>query len=97
MDWPLLPQLSFLGTPWLGPSIKALDPYNVLRPSQLLVTTVFSRNFSSSGLQDDRTEGFFYQPQGIRDEFEAIFSQIHANKSIFKVTFHLQLDGIDII
>ena len=40
---------------------------------------------------------FFYQPQGIRDEFEAIFSKIHANKSIFKVTFHLQLDGIDII
>ena len=97
MDRPLLPQLSFLGTSRLRPSIKVLDSYNVLPPSPLPTTIVFSRNFSSSGLQNDRTEGFFYQPQGIRDEFEAIFSKIHANKSIFEVTFHLQLDGIDII
>ena len=59
MDRPLLPQFSFLGTQWLGPSINVLDPYNVLPPPLLLATTVFSRNFSSSGLQDDRTEGFF--------------------------------------
>ena len=91
------PQLSFLVTLRLGPSIKVLDLYNVLPPPSLPVTIVFSRNLSSSGHQDDRTEGFFYQPQGIRDEFESIFFKIHANKSIFKLTFHLQLDGIDII
>ena len=97
MDRPLLRQISFLGTLQLRLSIKVLDPYNVLPPPPLPVATIFSRNFSSSGLQDDRIDGFLYQPQGIRDEFEAIFSKIHANKSIFKVTFHLQLDGIDII
>ena len=64
MDRPLLPQLSFFGTPWLGPSIKVLDPYNVLPPSPLPATIVFSRNFSSSGLQDDRTEGFFLSATG---------------------------------
>ena len=32
MDRPLLPQLSFLGTPRLRPSIKVLDMYNVLPP-----------------------------------------------------------------
>ena len=50
MDWPLLPQLSFLDTSRLKPSIKVLDPYNVLPPPPLPVATVFSRNFSSSGL-----------------------------------------------
>ena len=63
MDWPLLSQLSFLGTPRLGPSIKVLDPYNVLPPPPLPAATVFSWNFSFSGLQHDRIEGFFfYQP-----------------------------------
>ena len=60
MDRPLLPQLSFLGTPQLRPSIKVLDPYNVLPPPPLPVATVFSRNFSYRGLQDDRIEGFFF-------------------------------------
>ena len=85
MDWPLLPQLSFLDTSRLRLPIKVLDPYNVLPPPPLLVATVFSRNFSSSGLQDDRTEGFFLSATGIREEFEAIFSKIYADKSIFKV------------
>ena len=60
MDRPLLPQLYFLGTPQLRPSIKVLDPYNVLPPPPLPVATVFSRNFSYHGLQDDRIEGFFF-------------------------------------
>ena len=97
MDRPLLPQLSFLSMLRLRLSIKVLDPYNVLSPPPLPVATIFSRNFSSSGLQDDRIDGFLYQPQGIREEFEVIFLNIQVNKSIFKVTFHLQLDGIDII
>ena len=59
MDRPLLPQLSFLGTPRLGPSIKVLDSDNVLPPPPLPAAIVFSRNFLSSGLQDDRTKGFF--------------------------------------
>ena len=54
MDRPLLPQLSFLGTPQLRPSIKVLDSYNVIPPPPLPVATVFSRNFSYRGLQDDR-------------------------------------------
>ena len=60
MDRPLLPQLSFPGTPQLRPSSKVLDPYNVLPPPPLPVATVFSRNFSYRGLQDDRIEGFFF-------------------------------------
>ena len=59
MDRPLLPQLSFLGTPRLGSSIKVWDPYNVLPPPPLPAAAVFSLNFSSSGLQNDRTEVFF--------------------------------------
>ena len=59
MDWSLLPQLSFLGTSGLGATIKVLDSYNVLPPPPLPAIIVFSRNFSSSGLQDDRTYCFF--------------------------------------
>ncbi|KAE8689414.1 Detected protein of unknown function [Hibiscus syriacus] len=44
---PLSPQLSSLGTPRMGPSIKVWDPYNVLAPPP-----VFSRSFS---FDDDRT------------------------------------------
>ena len=58
MDRPLLPWFSFLGTPQLEPSIKVWDPYIVLPLLPLPAATVFSRNFSSSGLQDDRTEVF---------------------------------------
>ena len=64
MDRPLLPQLSFLGTSRLRPSIKVLDSYNVLPPSPLPTTIVFSRNFSSSGLHSDRIEGFFLSAIG---------------------------------
>ena len=64
MDRPLLPQLSFLGTLRLGTSIKVLDSYNVLPPPLLPVTIVCYQNFSSSGLQDDITEGFFLSATG---------------------------------
>lgn len=52
---PLSPQLSSLGTPRLGPSIKVWDPYNVLAPP----TPVFSRNFSSNPIEDERTTEVF--------------------------------------
>lgn len=52
---PLSPQLSSFGTPRLGPSIKVWDPYNVLAPPPPpLPATVFSRSFSSGGLEEDR-------------------------------------------
>ncbi|XP_050381862.1 uncharacterized protein LOC126798842 [Argentina anserina] len=47
---PLSPQLSSLGTPRLGPSIKVWDPYNVLAPPTHH-SSVFSRSFS---IDDDR-------------------------------------------
>lgn len=53
---PLSPQLSSLGTPRLGPSIKVWDPYNVLAPPPPLPPPpVFSRSFSSNAMDDDRT------------------------------------------
>ncbi|CAK9175174.1 unnamed protein product [Ilex paraguariensis] len=45
---PLSPQLSSLGTPRIGPSIKVWDPYHVLSPQ-------FPRSFSSEGVDEDRT------------------------------------------
>ncbi|XP_031405044.1 uncharacterized protein LOC116213991 isoform X1 [Punica granatum] len=54
---PLSPQLSSLGTPRLGPSIKVWDPYNVLAPPPPLPPPppVFSRSFSIEA--DDRQLG----------------------------------------
>ncbi|KAJ4961289.1 hypothetical protein NE237_021199 [Protea cynaroides] len=53
---PLSPQLSTLGTPRLGPSIKVWDPYNVLAPPPPLPPRPrFSTSFSSDTLDDDRT------------------------------------------
>ncbi|KAF8400048.1 hypothetical protein HHK36_015923 [Tetracentron sinense] len=53
---PLSPQLSSVGTPRLGPSIKVWDPYNVLAPPPPLPPPpTFSRSFSSDALEDDRT------------------------------------------
>ncbi|XP_065867174.1 uncharacterized protein [Euphorbia lathyris] len=55
---PLSPQLSSLGTPRLGPSIKVWDPYNVLAPSPPPPPApFFSRSYSSPcGIVDeDRT------------------------------------------
>ncbi|KAK6256200.1 Histidine phosphatase superfamily [Theobroma cacao] len=47
---PLSPQLSSLGTPRMGPSIKVWDPYNVLAPPPPLPPPpVFSRTFSLDG------------------------------------------------
>lgn len=43
---PLSPQLSSLGTPRLGPSIKVWDPYNVLGPPP----PALSRSFSGNGI-----------------------------------------------
>lgn len=40
---PLSPQLSSLGTPRLGPSIKVWDPYNVLAPPPTPPASVLSR------------------------------------------------------
>lgn len=57
---PLSPQLSSLGTPRLGPSIKVWDPYNVLAPPTP-AAAMFSRSFSSaSGVvsDDEFTEVF---------------------------------------
>uniref|UniRef100_A0A803QKZ1 Uncharacterized protein n=1 Tax=Cannabis sativa TaxID=3483 RepID=A0A803QKZ1_CANSA len=52
---PLSPQLSSLGTPRLGPSIKVWDPYNVLAPPPPLPPPpVFSRSFSSNAMEEDR-------------------------------------------
>ncbi|KAF8408498.1 hypothetical protein HHK36_007654 [Tetracentron sinense] len=51
---PLSPQLSFVGTPRLGPSIKVWDPYNVLSPPPPPPPNI-SRSFSSEALDDDRT------------------------------------------
>ncbi|GAB4847364.1 hypothetical protein Ancab_026422 [Ancistrocladus abbreviatus] len=57
---PLSPQLSSLGTPRLGPSIKVWDPYNVLAPPPPLppppLLPQFFRSFSSDTLvvEDDR-------------------------------------------
>ncbi|KAL5797271.1 hypothetical protein ACOSQ2_002091 [Xanthoceras sorbifolium] len=41
---PLSPQLSSLGTPRLGPSIKVWDPYNVLSPPLTPSPSIFSRS-----------------------------------------------------
>ncbi|GMN57418.1 hypothetical protein TIFTF001_026517 [Ficus carica] len=53
---PLSPQLSSLGTPRLGPSIKVWDPYNVLAPPPPPPPppphSVFSRSFSM--VEEDR-------------------------------------------
>ncbi|RVX06917.1 hypothetical protein CK203_015045 [Vitis vinifera] len=65
---PLSPQLSSFGTPRLGPSIKVWDPYNVLAPPPPPPpAAVFSRSFSSSGLEEDRMV-----IEGIR--FNAVYS-----------------------
>ncbi|KAJ7971769.1 2,3-bisphosphoglycerate-dependent phosphoglycerate mutase [Quillaja saponaria] len=59
---PLSPQLSSLGTPRLGPSIKVWDPYNVLAPPPPLPPPpAFSRSFSSNTMDEDQTvtEVFF--------------------------------------
>ncbi|CAJ1953347.1 unnamed protein product [Sphenostylis stenocarpa] len=51
---PLSPQLSSLGTPRLGPSIKVWDPYNVLGPPpQLPSPPALSRSFSANGMVSD--------------------------------------------
>ncbi|WVZ13894.1 hypothetical protein V8G54_011460 [Vigna mungo] len=51
---PLSPQLSSLGTPRLGPSIKVWDPYNVLGPQPpLLSPPALSRSFSANGMVPD--------------------------------------------
>ncbi|KAK7315768.1 hypothetical protein VNO77_34341 [Canavalia gladiata] len=58
---PLSPQLSSLGTPRLGPSIKVWDPYNVLGPPPLpSPPPVLSRSFSANGIvvDDEVTEVF---------------------------------------
>lgn len=48
---PLSPQLSSLGTPHLGPSIKVWDPYNVLgQPPPLPSPPAMSRSFSANGM-----------------------------------------------
>lgn len=53
---PLSPQLSFLGTPRLGPSIKVWDPYHVLAPPPPLPPPPqFNRTFSFDAIHDDRT------------------------------------------
>ena len=54
---PFSPQLSSLGTPRLGPSIKVQDPYNVLAPPlppPLPPPPVFSRSFLSNMMDEDK-------------------------------------------
>lgn len=58
---PLSPQLSSLGTPRLGPSIKVWDPYNVLAPPPPLPPPpVFSRSFSADAIDDDQSVAEVY-------------------------------------
>ncbi|XP_061343325.1 uncharacterized protein LOC133289405 isoform X2 [Gastrolobium bilobum] len=61
---PLSPQLSSLGTPRLGPSIKVWDPYNVLAPPPPLSPPVFSRSFSANGMVDDEVTEVFLISHG---------------------------------
>ncbi|KAK9117678.1 hypothetical protein Sjap_016625 [Stephania japonica] len=52
---PLSPQLSNVGTPRLGPSIKVWDPYNVLAPPPPLPPRpAFSRSFSAAVADDEK-------------------------------------------
>lgn len=56
---PLSPQLSSLGTPRMGPSIKVWDPYNVLAPPPPLppLPVSFGRSYLSDGMllmEEDR-------------------------------------------
>ncbi|KAF5479256.1 hypothetical protein F2P56_000092 [Juglans regia] len=52
---PLSPQLSSLGTPRIGPSIKVWDPYNVLAPPPPLPPPPPVFSASDAILEDDRT------------------------------------------
>ncbi|KAK7271069.1 hypothetical protein RJT34_26671 [Clitoria ternatea] len=63
---PLSPQLSSLGTPRLGPSIKVWDPYNVLGPPPPLPSPppVLSRTFSANGMIDDEAMEVFLISHG---------------------------------
>ncbi|XP_057445801.1 uncharacterized protein LOC130737943 [Lotus japonicus] len=61
---PLSPQLSSLGTPRLGPSIKVWDPYNVLAPPPSPPPAVFSRSFSGNGMVDDDVTEVFLISHG---------------------------------
>lgn len=61
---PLSPQLSSLGTPRMGPSIKVWDPYNVLAPPPPLppLPVSFGRSYSSDGMllmEEDRGNSNF--------------------------------------
>ncbi|ERN06203.1 uncharacterized protein LOC18434394 [Amborella trichopoda] len=62
---PLSPQLSSLGSPYLGPSIRVYDPYNVLSQTHLPVNQSFAGGSlslcnSDEVLEEDtRTEVFF--------------------------------------
>ncbi|KAJ0248054.1 hypothetical protein HA466_0164200 [Hirschfeldia incana] len=49
---PLSPQLSSLGTPRIGPSIKVWDPYNVLSPPPHPPPPLFSRISSSAAVTE---------------------------------------------
>ncbi|KAI4350446.1 hypothetical protein L6164_004901 [Bauhinia variegata] len=62
---PLSPQLSSLGTPRLGPSIKVWDPYNVLAPPPPLPPPpVFSRSFSANAMDDETVTEVFLISHG---------------------------------
>ena len=63
---PLSPQLSSLGTPRLGPSIKVWDPYNVLTPPPPPPRPhpAFSRSFSSGAMDEDRATEVFLISHG---------------------------------
>jgi broad specificity phosphatase PhoE len=51
---PLSPQLSFSGSPYMGPSVRVWDPYNILTPVSLSPTHSTSSSLHSNALDHSR-------------------------------------------
>lgn len=51
---PLSPQLSFSGSPYMGPSVRVWDPYNILSPVSLSPTQSTSSSLHNNALDHSR-------------------------------------------